>query len=107
MECMGRDVVCVACCGRYQSGDHVAVHAENSVETVQAAAECLGLPLDLVFSLAVPEGCSLLPEPFPTPISLSAALAQYADLLNSPKKVGILSVYAGCSQFVRCDNNGV
>ena len=40
----------------YEAGDHVAVYAENSPATVTAAAACLGVPLDTVFTLDLPQG---------------------------------------------------
>ena len=40
----------------YEAGDHIAVYAENSPATVEAAAERLGLPLDTVFTLDFPVG---------------------------------------------------
>ena len=32
------------------------MYAENSASTVAAAAECLDVPLDAVFTLALPDG---------------------------------------------------
>ena len=40
----------------YEAGDHIAVYAEHSPATVEAAAECLGQPLDTIFTLDLPQG---------------------------------------------------
>ena len=38
----------------YEAGDHVAVYAENSAQTVEATAQHLGVSLDTVFRLSMP-----------------------------------------------------
>jgi len=81
----------------YECGDHVAILPENCTEIVNEAAECLGLSLDTVFSLSLPEGNpEELPPPFTGPISLRAALMKYADLTNPPQKLSLklLSAFA-------------
>lgn len=82
----------------YQTGDHVGLYARNSSEVVAAAAKCLGLPLETMFSLhTVGDGASgELDPPFPAPISLATALAYFADLLSSPRKDALLGL-ASCA----------
>ncbi|KAL2652456.1 hypothetical protein R1flu_020584 [Riccia fluitans] len=89
----------------YETGDHLAVYAENHKEYVEEAAQLLGQPLDLMFTLHIddkvenPKNASLH-APFPGPVTLEAALRRYADLLSPPKKsvLTVLAAYASVKE---------
>jgi NADPH-ferrihemoprotein reductase len=84
---------------RYETGDHVGVYTENCPEIVEEAERLLGYTPETFFTIHVDKedgtrlgGGSLAP-PFASPITVRNALARYSDLLNSPKKVSILSLH--------------
>jgi sulfite reductase alpha subunit-like flavoprotein len=85
---------------RYETGDHVGVYTENCPEVVDEAEKLLGYSSETYFTIHADkedgkpvDGGSLAP-PFPSPITVRNALARYADLLNSPKKVSHLAIHS-------------
>uniref|UniRef100_A0A061R8L6 NADPH--hemoprotein reductase n=1 Tax=Tetraselmis sp. GSL018 TaxID=582737 RepID=A0A061R8L6_9CHLO len=82
----------------YTAGDHVGVHPANSEEAVEAAAGLLGVPLDSVVRLSLPEGraADLLSAPPPTPATLRTLLTWHTDLLG-PVHRPALAALAACA----------
>ena len=78
----------------YCAGDHVGVYPQNETWAVEAAARCLGIPLETRFELEVEEKGATQVSPFPGPCSLRTALSCYADLLSPPKKAALTALAA-------------
>ncbi|KAK9811910.1 hypothetical protein WJX72_012296 [[Myrmecia] bisecta] len=79
----------------YEAGDHVGIHAQNSAAVVEQMADLLGLPLDTVFRLTVPEGNpGELSTPFAGPTTLRTALAWHADVLSPAHKPALQALAA-------------
>lgn len=95
-SCVHVELGIAGCKAGYETGDHVAVFAENSDASVAAAAAVLGLPLSHCFRLRLPPGNKHgLPEPAVSgPLTLRCALARYADLLSAPNKAALLALAA-------------
>ncbi|KAE9602425.1 putative NADPH--hemoprotein reductase [Lupinus albus] len=91
----------------YETGDHVGVYCENLSETVEEALSLLGLSPDTYISLHTDNEAGKplsgsLPPPFPS-CTLRTAIAQYADVLSSPKKSALLSLAAHASDPTEAD----
>ena len=81
---------------KYEHGDHIAVHAQNSAAVVDEVAAMLGYgggkdaivmlrrPLASATNAAACAG--LAPPPFSGPLSLRQAIGSFADVLSSPHK---------------------
>ncbi|DBA86516.1 TPA: hypothetical protein ACH3X2_005492 [Trebouxia sp. C0005] len=83
---------------QYEAGDHVGLFCENGPGIVEDAGRILGMPLDTVFNLQLPDGNpnELMP-PFPGPVSLRSALARYADLWAPARKACFPALAASAS----------
>ncbi len=83
----------------YETGDHIAIYAQNSEAVVNRVAELLGFDLDALVTLRVPSdptAASSLPPPLPGPLRIRTALSYFADVLSSPHREALyaLSTFA-------------
>jgi NADPH-ferrihemoprotein reductase len=82
---------------QYEAGDHIAVYAHNSKDTVLAACAALRWDPETSFSLSVPpENPEMLRPPFPCPVTVEDALTQHCELLQHPDKA-CLALLAMCA----------
>ncbi|KAK9097878.1 hypothetical protein Syun_024923 [Stephania yunnanensis] len=90
----------------YETGDHVGVFCENSIENVEEAERLLGYSPDTFFSLhtdkedGTPLSGSSLPPPFPSPCR-SACLAAHASDQSEADKLKFLASPAGKDEYAQ------
>lgn len=79
----------------YETGDHVAILAQNRPVTVDQTIRLLGWdPKTIILVRRSPD--SPLSEPFPSPVSLKSAISCFADVLSTPHRevLHVLSAFA-------------
>lgn len=89
----------------YETGDHIALYAQNTDAVVSEVASLLGYDLDAVITLQLPDATDVGPgsaaaadlaQPFPGPLQMRIALGYFADVLSSPHREALaaLSTFA-------------
>lgn len=70
---------------RYDTGDHLAVYAQNDSSLVNKLGKLLDADLDTVFTLTNTDEESSKKHPFPCPCSYRTALTYYLDITSNPR----------------------
>lgn len=85
---------------RYDTGDHLAIYAQNDSSLVNKLGKLLDADLDTIFTLTNTDEESSKKHPFPCPCSYRTALTYYLDITSNPRThiLKELSEYAGDPQ---------
>lgn len=79
----------------YSTGDHVAVFGMNQSEVVDRACRLLSTDPEAVITVRLPTpNPAMLPAPFPSPLTLRAALTHHCELQQSPDKAALRALAA-------------
>lgn len=70
---------------RYDTGDHLAVYAQNDSSLVKKLGKLLDADLDTIFTLTNTDEESSKKHPFPCPCSYRTALTYYLDITSNPR----------------------
>lgn len=72
----------------YETGDHVAIFADNEASHVQALAKRLDVDLDVWISMRDGDGMA----PFPCPCTVRTALTRYLDINAAPRRAMLVAL---------------
>lgn len=70
---------------RYDTGDHLAIYAQNDSSLVNKLGKLLDADLDTIFTLTNTDEESSKKHPFPCPCSYRTALTYYLDITSNPR----------------------